>query len=1134
MAFTRPRAAQIDFDVTNISDPLIRLNSAETGSADKDVGIVIERGDDTNVAVLYDESADQFVLVNTTEDGSTSGNVTIASYAGLQANAIVYGSLNDGTTTLTATVAELNYVDGVTSNIQTQIDNISSSFTLAADSGSSDTFTTGETLTIAGGTGIDTTVSDNNISVAIDSTVATLTGTQTLTNKTLDVPVVTGNLTVDTNTLFVNASNNRVGIGTASPAYQVEIENTGANALLVLDRTDGASTFIEGGDTASVLGSVGANDVKIAYNSVPVVTIGSGGAITTSGNIRGGSLRADNFTTENAFAVVGSDNNLIQDTTLSVDPSSNYLGINQTSPEVTLHMTGEGAQTAQIRMEQYNDSADAPDVRTRRYRGTIASPSAVQSGDYLFRSNHEYYNGTSLLVGGAFAFDNTNNAARTQFSVAVDTDGTGADPQGTNGQFKIDGNDGGAITFNNAYKFPTSDGSANQVLATDGSGTLSFVDQSGGGAGADPDIELDSAVGDNSTTDFSVTTAPISAEDLLVTINGIVQRPTTDYTVSGTTVTFGTAPFTGAVVAARTITASAVGPEVSADTTPQLGGDLDTNGNDITFGDNDKAIFGAGNDLQIYHDGSNSFIDDAGTGNFYIRSNKLYIQKYTGESMAIFTSDGAVDLRYDDSQKLATTSFGAQVTGSLAVDTITNATASTDVTIDTNFNIILDGANVGIGATSPSSTFRASIYGDGSSIIGGVEFRNAAAGGSTFTVGHATATSASATLNVVDAANLIMKTNDTERLRIDSSGNVGIGTSSPGELLHLSLPSGTNGDIMRLTRAAGAYSFQLGVSSGATSNLYISDSSNNKIIDFTSSGNVGIGTSSPTYNLVVSNSGAEGFEFIPGFSTGLNLLQTYNRSASAYDSLRFDSADYRFTIGGAEKMRLTSAGELLLGTTTSISGGGILQVKRASTARIISTQSYDTSLQYHHTFMNSSGSLVGSISVSTTSTAYNTSSDYRLKENVVADWDATTRLKQLNPVRFNFISDADTTVDGFLAHEVQSVVPEAISGTHNGMRDEEYEVSAATGDIYTPAIDAVLDEDGNELTPAVAEVIHSTDAERPEELAEGQQWRETTAAVMGTRSVPDYQGIDQSKLVPLLVKTIQELEARITALETAE
>jgi len=218
MAFTRPRAAQIDFDITNISDPLIRLNSAETGSADKDVGIVIERGDDTNVAILYDESADRFVLVNTTEDGTTSGNVTISSYADLQAGTLTYSTLNDGTTTLTATAAELNildgvtatatelnYVSGVTSAIQTQIDNISSSFTLAADSGSNDTFTTGQTLTIAGGTGIDTTVSDNNISIAIDSTVATLTGSQTLTNKTLTTPVIssisnTGTLTLPTST----------------------------------------------------------------------------------------------------------------------------------------------------------------------------------------------------------------------------------------------------------------------------------------------------------------------------------------------------------------------------------------------------------------------------------------------------------------------------------------------------------------------------------------------------------------------------------------------------------------------------------------------------------------------------------------------------------------------------------------------------------------------------------------------------------------------------------------------------------------------------------------------------------------------------------------------------------------------
>ena len=123
---------------------------------------------------------------------------------------------------------------------------------------------------------------------------------------------------------------------------------------------------------------------------------------------------------------------------------------------------------------------------------------------------------------------------------------------------------------------------------------------------------------------------------------------------------------------------------------------------------------------------------------------------------------------------------------------------------------------------------------------------------------------------------------------------------------------------------------------------------------------------------------------------------------------------------------------------------------------------------------------------------YNTSSDYRLKENVVEMTGALDRVSQLKPSRFNFIADADKTVDGFLAHEVQEIVPEAITGEKDGMRTEEYEV--------TPA---VLDEEGNI----------------------------TEEAVMGTREVPEYQGIDQSKLVPLLVGAIQELQKRIEILE---
>ena len=83
-------------------------------------------------------------------------------------------------------------------------------------------------------------------------------------------------------TLAIDSVNNRVGIGTANPAYQVEIENTGQNALLVLDRTDGAACFIEGQATRSAFGSVGETPLALAYNSAAVVTIGANGAITVN------------------------------------------------------------------------------------------------------------------------------------------------------------------------------------------------------------------------------------------------------------------------------------------------------------------------------------------------------------------------------------------------------------------------------------------------------------------------------------------------------------------------------------------------------------------------------------------------------------------------------------------------------------------------------------------------------------------------------------------------------------------------------------------------------------------------------------------------------------------------------------
>ena len=192
-----------------------------------------------------------------------------------------------------------------------------------------------------------------------------------------------------------------------------------------------------------------------------------------------------------------------------------------------------------------------------------------------------------------------------------------------------------------------------------------------------------------------------------------------------------------------------------------------------------------------------------------------------------------------------------------------------------------------------------------------------------------------------------------------------------------------------------------------------------------------------------------------------------------------------FNTNGVERGRILEGGHVLFGTAAQYGSSDALvhiNVDAAATGGgAVMSQCSGTGDVFHYHFRNGNGG-VGGIKTTSSSSAFVTSSDYRLKENVSYTFDATSRLKQLKPCRFNFIADADTTLDGFLAHEVSSIVPEAIHGTKDATK-----------------VQNVYDEDNNKI---------------------------------GTETVPDYQGIDQSKLVPLLVKTIQELEARITALES--
>ena len=241
-----------------------------------------------------------------------------------------------------------------------------------------------------------------------------------------------------------------------------------------------------------------------------------------------------------------------------------------------------------------------------------------------------------------------------------------------------------------------------------------------------------------------------------------------------------------------------------------------------------------------------------------------------------------------------------------------------------------------------------------------------------------------------------------------------------------------------------------------------------------SSGNVGIGTTSPsTFSPSATYANVQS---ITKTDQALTIGSYYQAGVDAYSFIKSSQVgspstaiDLRFFGGTSERMRIDSSGNLLVGTTSNPTSNRVnISFDNSTVGGMRFSHASSSYNQSAIEFYNAASSRVGYIYSNASSTTYSTSSDYRLKENVTDITGATERLKQLNPVRFNFIVDADTTVDGFLAHEVQDVVPEAITGTHNE-----------------------VDADGN----------------------------------------PVYQGIDQSKLVPLLVATIQELEARIAALE---
>jgi len=292
--------------------------------------------------------------------------------------------------------------------------------------------------------------------------------------------------------------------------------------------------------------------------------------------------------------------------------------------------------------------------------------------------------------------------------------------------------------------------------------------------------------------------------------------------------------------------------------------------------------------------------------------------------------------------------------------------------------------------------------------------------------------------------NLAFQTAGTTAVTVDTSQNATFaGTASATKLIPTGSSATGNGLYLPAANS-------LGLSTNGTNAVYID-----------SSQNVGIGTTSPTATLHVRPTTDVNLR-VTNSSTALNL-SAENNAGSAQVAMKFNGS----------QMMLTSSGNLLVGTTSDTPAGsgdtkGISLNSSGSSSQIYATGNGDTCAVFNRAGSDGAtvrlrrqGTDVGSISVTGSATAYNTSSDYRLKNTITPMTGALTKVAQLKPVTYKWNIDGSDG-EGFIAHELAEVCPHAVVGEKDA-----------------------VDKDGN----------------------------------------PEYQGIDTSFLVATLTAAIQELKA---------